>query len=172
MYICLYRPHWRLVGSWSSGYCEDVFGIVYGKCIGTEACVRLCVSGANDRLVPIKKIWIFITFSTLCEYPKLVRHSLHSLKQGTNITGTYVITVGLSACFCSRKATEWLACQGRLWSLLAVTLRLNQLSGSSPSVGNMTSRRCCRGSDGRPPVYSLLEICRESSVCMCGGEEF
>jgi hypothetical protein len=46
MYICLYRQHCRLVASLSSS-CEDVYGIVYGKCIGAEACVRLRVSDAS-----------------------------------------------------------------------------------------------------------------------------
>ena len=44
----------------------------------------------------------------------------------------------MSACSSSRKTTECWSCQGRLWSLVFVTLRVNQPSSSSPCVGKRT----------------------------------
>jgi hypothetical protein len=100
-------------------------------------------------------------FSTLSGYRQHVGHSLHSL----NSTGTYVIAVGPSACSYSRDTTECLGCQGRLWSLLALTLKVNQLSGSSPCVGNLTwswgahcpSQRCCRETIETASVFASFD---------------
>ena len=83
------------------------------------------------------------------------------LKANTNNTGTYVIAVGPSARSCSRKRTEWLACQGRLWSLLAVTLKLNHLSSSSPCVGKWTGSW-----DGTVHLSAVVGQQRKTSVVL------